>query len=207
MGASERLGWVAFCRSAAKQQRHQVGRCRRARSPHGVVGAAIALVAVILPGVLLVYVTLPYCDAFRARPLAQAAMRGTNAALIGILGLALYNPVWTCAIVNPRDFAVAALAFVLLTVAKVPPWIAVVLTALGGVVLVLLRPGSLPSWLSPPCSIPAPCPPLGTYSMHVARTIISTATGRVPFMCRSVIGRRPPSMRARIWLRTSTGAA
>lgn len=107
-------------------------------APHGVVGAAIALVAIFLPGVLLVYGTLPYWDAFRTRPLAQAAMRGTNAAVVGILGSALYDPVWTSAIGNPRDFAVASLAFVLLTVGRVAPWIVVVLTALGGVALAML---------------------------------------------------------------------
>lgn len=105
--------------------------------PHGVAGAAIALIALALPGLLLVYGTLPYWDAFRSRPLAQAAMRGTNAAVVGILGSALYNPVWTSAIANPRDFAVAVLAFVLLTVGRVPPWIVVALTALSGVALAL----------------------------------------------------------------------
>lgn len=107
-------------------------------APHGVIGSAIALVAIFLPGVLLVYGMLPYWDAFRTRPLAQAAMRGTNAAVVGILGSALYNPVWTSAVGNPRDFAVAVLAFVLLTVGRVPPWVVVALTALGGVVLALL---------------------------------------------------------------------
>jgi chromate transporter len=107
-------------------------------APHGVIGSAIALVAIFLPGVLLVYGMLPYWDSFRTRPLAQAAMRGTNAAVVGILGSALYNPVWTSAVGNPRDFAVAVLAFVLLTVGQVPPWIVVALTALGGVVLALI---------------------------------------------------------------------
>ena len=107
-------------------------------APHGLIGSALALVAIFLPGVLLVYGMLPYWDAFRTRPLAQAAMRGTNAAVVGILGSALYNPVWTSAVGNPRDFAVAVLAFVLLTVGQVPPWIVVALTALGGVVLALI---------------------------------------------------------------------
>ncbi|MHB2205728.1 chromate efflux transporter [Methylobacterium sp. CM6257] len=107
-------------------------------APHGLAGSAIALVAIFLPGVLLVYGMLPYWDAFRTRPLAQAAMRGTNAAVVGILGSALYNPVWASAVGNPRDFAVAVLAFVLLTVGRVPPWIVVALTAVGGVVLALL---------------------------------------------------------------------
>ncbi|WP_457107332.1 chromate efflux transporter [Methylobacterium sp. P5_C11] len=107
-------------------------------APHGAVGSAIALVAIFLPGLLLVYGMLPYWDAFRTRPMAQAAMRGTNAAVVGILGSALYEPVWTSAVGNPRDVAVAVLAFVLLTVGRVPPWIVVALTALGGVALALL---------------------------------------------------------------------
>lgn len=107
-------------------------------APHGVVGAAIALVAIFLPGLLLVYGMLPYWDALRTRPLAQAAMRGTNAAVVGILGSALYDPVWTSAVGNARDYAVAVLAFGLLTVGRTPPWMVVALTALGGVALALL---------------------------------------------------------------------
>ena len=104
-------------------------------APNGVAGAAIALAAVFLPGILLVYGTLPFWDAFRARPLAQAAMRGTNAAVVGILGAALYDPVWTSAILDRRDFALALIGFVLLTVWKAPPWGVVVLMAAGGVLL------------------------------------------------------------------------
>jgi chromate transporter len=107
-------------------------------APHGVVGAAIALVAIFLPGLLLVYGMLPYWDALRTRPLAQAAMRGTNAAVVGILGSALYDPVWTSAVGTARDYAVAVLAFGLLTVGRTPPWMVVALTALGGVALALL---------------------------------------------------------------------
>ncbi len=103
--------------------------------PHGLLGAAIGLVAIFLPGMLILYGTLPFWDALRARPLAQAAMRGTNAAVVGILGAALYDPVWTTAILHPRDFALALTAFVLLTVWKAPPWIVVAITAAGGVVL------------------------------------------------------------------------
>ncbi|MCJ2072898.1 chromate efflux transporter [Methylobacterium sp. J-030] len=106
--------------------------------PHGIAGAAIALVAIFLPGLLLVYGMLPYWDAVRTRPLAQAALRGTNAAVVGLLGAALYDPVWTGAVGNPRDLAVAVLAFVLLTVGRVPPWCVVALTALGGVALALV---------------------------------------------------------------------
>jgi chromate transporter len=60
-------------------------------------------------------------------------MRGANAAVVGILGAALYSPVWTSAIVNPYDFALALTGFILLVVWKAPPWIVVVLVAAGGI--------------------------------------------------------------------------
>jgi len=103
--------------------------------PDGVVGAAICLIAVFVPGLLLVVGTLPFWDAVRTRPGAQAALRGTNAAVVGLLGAALYHPVWTSAILSPRDFALALLGFVLLTVWQAPPWLVVALTAAGGVAL------------------------------------------------------------------------
>ena len=106
--------------------------------PNGLKGATIALVAIFLPGFLLLVGALPFWDAFRSRPIAQAAMRGANAAVVGILGAALYNPVWTSAILTPFDFALGLAGFILLTVWKVPPWIIVVLMALGGVALGLL---------------------------------------------------------------------
>jgi chromate transporter len=64
---------------------------------NAITGAVIALVALMLPGLLIVYGMIPFWDALRRRPAAQAAMRGTNAAVVGILGAALYNPVWTSA--------------------------------------------------------------------------------------------------------------
>jgi chromate transporter len=101
-------------------------------APSGLTGAVIALVALMLPGLLIVYGMLPFWDALRTRPAAQAAMRGTNAAVVGILGAALYNPVWTTAILTPRDFAVALGGFLLLTVWRMPPWIVVLLLAVAG---------------------------------------------------------------------------
>jgi len=94
-------------------------------SPNGIVGAVVALVAIFSPGLLLVAGVLPFWDAFRRRPSAQAAMRGTNSAVVGILGAALYNPVWTSAVSGPRDFAIAAVGFVLLVVWRLPPLFAV----------------------------------------------------------------------------------
>ncbi|MBB6485926.1 chromate efflux transporter [Rhizobium lusitanum] len=100
--------------------------------PNGFAGASIALVAIFLPGILLVYGMLPYWDALRLRPTAQAAMRGTNAAVVGILGAALYNPVWTSAVLSSKDFALALAGFLLLTVWKTPPWTVVFLLAASG---------------------------------------------------------------------------
>jgi chromate transporter len=105
------------------------------QAPNGVVGAAIALIAIFLPGLLLLIGVLPFWDELRSRPLAQAAMRGTNAAVVGILAAALYDPVWRSAILTPYDFALALSAFILLTVWKTLPWIVVVLTGMGGVAL------------------------------------------------------------------------
>jgi len=102
-------------------------------APNGLAGAVIALVALALPGLLLVYGALPFWDAMRTQPAAQAAMRGTNAAVVGILGAALYNPVWSSAVLMPRDFALALAGFLLLTLWKSPPWIVVVLLAVAGV--------------------------------------------------------------------------
>jgi chromate transporter len=106
--------------------------------PNGLAGAAIALVAVFLPGLLLVYGTLPFWDALRRRAAAQAAMRGANAAVVGILDVALYSPVWTSAVLTPRDFALALAGFLLLAVWKTPPWIVVLSLAVAGTVLALM---------------------------------------------------------------------
>lgn len=75
---------------------------------------------------------LPFWDALRLRPSVQAAMRGTNAAVVGILGAAFYNPVWTSAVLSPQDFALALAGFLLLTVWKAPSWVIVILLAIAG---------------------------------------------------------------------------
>lgn len=99
--------------------------------PNGWAGAAIALVAVFLPGLLLMMGALPYWDTLRRFKSARAAMAGINAAVVGILGAALYDPVWTSAILNLKDFALAVIAFVLLMAWKAPAWTVVAATALG----------------------------------------------------------------------------
>lgn len=98
-------------------------------TPNGLLGAAISLIAIFLPGLLLLLGTLPFWGSLNRLPLAQAAMRGANAAVVGILGAALYNPVWTGAVLTATDFAVAVAGFLMLTVWKTPPWIVVLLMA------------------------------------------------------------------------------
>jgi chromate transporter len=106
--------------------------------PNGVIGAGLALLAIFLPGFLLLVGVLPFWDRFRTMAKAQSLMRGANAAVVGILGAALYSPVFTTAIGNPRDFTLALAGFVALTVWKAAPWIVVGLSALGGTALALI---------------------------------------------------------------------
>jgi chromate transporter len=109
------------------------------KPPNGLAGAVLALAALMLPGLLLVAGALPYWDAFRRRARAQAAMRGTNAAVVGILAAALYDPVWIGAVHDRWDFALAAAGFVLLTVGRAPPLAVVLATALAALALAALR--------------------------------------------------------------------
>jgi chromate transporter len=99
---------------------------------HGIPGAAIALVAIFLPSFLLVVGVMPFWDGLRVIPGMQAVLRGINAAVVGILLAALYDPIWTSAIFKPEDAALALVAFGLLVVWKVPPIGVVVVSALGG---------------------------------------------------------------------------
>lgn len=99
--------------------------------PNGLAGAAIALLAVFLPGLLFIAGALPFWETLKGFPSARAAMAGVNAAVVGVLAAALYDPVWTSAILHLKDFALAVIAFVLLMAWKAPPWLVVVVTALG----------------------------------------------------------------------------
>ncbi len=100
--------------------------------PNGIAGAALCLVAVFVPSFLLVIGGLPFWEQLRHRPSAQSAMRGVNAAVVGLLLAALYNPVWTTAITSAGDFALGIAAFLLLVMWKTPPWLVVVFCAIGG---------------------------------------------------------------------------
>ncbi len=102
------------------------------------VGGLIALAAVFLPSFLLVLGLLPLWDRVRTIGSVRRALMGVNAAVVGILLAALYDPVFSGAISSAPEFALAAAAFALLSFWKVPPWLVVVLTAAGGILLQLL---------------------------------------------------------------------
>ncbi len=99
---------------------------------NGWLGALVALAAIFLPSFLLLAGSLPFWQAIRQHVRFQAALAGINAAVVGILLAALYDPVWINAIHTPLDFSLAAAAFVLLVLWKLPPWIVVLGCALGG---------------------------------------------------------------------------
>lgn len=109
-----------------------------APAPAGLLTAAIALVAIFLPGMLILVGVLPFWNSFRRWPSAQALMRGANAAVVGILAAALYDPVFVTAITGPASFALALVCFVLLIAWRTPPWAVVIVGALGGVLIALL---------------------------------------------------------------------
>ena len=106
--------------------------------PSGWVGALIALVGIFLPSFLLIVGTLPFWQAVRRRAGAQAALRGVNAAVVGLLLGALYNPVWTSGVTGAAEFTLACTAFLLLFMWTVPPWLVVVFCAIGGEVIARL---------------------------------------------------------------------
>ena len=106
--------------------------------PNGLLGGVICLISIFLPGLLLLIGMLPFWDDFRRLASAKSLMRGVNAAVVGLLGSALYSPLWTSSINNANDFALALLGFVLLTVWKVSPFIIVIISTSGAVLLSLV---------------------------------------------------------------------
>src|SRR3954447_20992407 len=96
-------------------------------APNGWVGGLICVSAIYLPSFLLLVGVLPFWDALRRRTAIRSALAGVNAAVVGLLLAALYTPVWTSAIFAPADFAIGIVAFLLLTLWAVPPWLVVIL--------------------------------------------------------------------------------
>jgi len=103
--------------------------------PGGILGAIIALAGMFLPGILLLVAVLPFWNTLRSRPRAQALMRGSNAAVVGILAAALYDPVFITGITDPAAFALALVCFALLIAWRTPTWVVVLVGAAGGILL------------------------------------------------------------------------
>ncbi|MDN4525886.1 chromate transporter [Fictibacillus fluitans] len=99
----------------------------------GWTGGLLAAFAIFLPAFLLVFGTLPFWNLVRRHPKIKGALTGVNAAVVGILISAFYDPVWTSSILKPADFVVAALLFSLLMYWKLSPWIVVVIGGVGGI--------------------------------------------------------------------------
>jgi chromate transporter len=107
--------------------------------PNGWAGAGLALVAIFLPSFLLVTGCLPLWGTLRHRPSFQAALRGINAAVVGLVLAALYHPVWTSAIESVVDLGLAVVALGLLALWKLPPWLVVLVTAIVGAAVAAAR--------------------------------------------------------------------
>ena len=101
-------------------------------------GALIALIAIFLPGFLLLIGVLPFWNTFRRYTSAQAVMNGASTAVVGILASALYAPVFTTAITGPSPFALAVVCFVLLVAWHLPPWIVVIVGGAGGILITII---------------------------------------------------------------------
>jgi chromate transporter len=107
-------------------------------APNGWIGGLICLLAIYLPSFLLLLGVLPFWDSLRRQMAVQAALRGVNAAVVGLLLAALYTPIWTSAVNTPRDFGIGLVAFLLLVFWKLPPWLVVLMGALGTEVVTML---------------------------------------------------------------------
>lgn len=105
---------------------------------NGWQGGLLATVAIFLPAFLLIYGTLPFWSLLRRNPKIKGALMGVNAAVIGILISAFYHPIWTTSILAPIDFAFAAILFSMLVYWKLPPWIIVLVGAIGGSLISLI---------------------------------------------------------------------
>ena len=101
----------------------------------GWQGGLIATIAVFLPAFLLILGALPFWDSLRNNPKIKGAIMGVNAAVVGILISAFYNPIWTSSILEPIDFAFAAILFSMLVFWKLPPWVIVLTGAFGGLLI------------------------------------------------------------------------
>jgi len=100
--------------------------------PNAWIGGVGCLVAIFLPAWLLVGGALPFWHLLRTKAWTQAALRGANAAVVGVLLAALYNPVWKEGVTSPSDVAVALGAFAMLETWRLPAWLVVLAAAATG---------------------------------------------------------------------------
>jgi chromate transporter len=100
----------------------------------GIGGGLVALIAIYLPTVLLLFGTLPHWDKLRTAPRARSIFAGANAAVVGLLGAALYSPIWTSAVTGPDRLAIAIGAYAALEFLRTPPWIVVAACAAIGAI-------------------------------------------------------------------------
>lgn len=100
---------------------------------NGWYGGLIAIIAIFLPAFLLVFGTLPFWDTLRKNGKVKAAFMGVNAAIVGILIAAFYDPIFTSAIFLPIDFVLAIILFSMLSYWKLPPWVVVMVGLIGGI--------------------------------------------------------------------------
>ncbi|MTD30550.1 chromate efflux transporter [Planomicrobium sp. YIM 101495] len=98
----------------------------------GWQGGLFATASIFLPAMLLILGALPFWNALRMNRKVKGAIMGINAAVLGILISAFYTPIWTSSIIEVHDFALAAVLFSLLVYWKLPPWMIVVIGAVGG---------------------------------------------------------------------------
>lgn len=100
--------------------------------PYSWLGGIICLLAIFAPSFLLVVGAMPFWEQLRRNTRTRAALTGINAAVVGLLLAALYQPVWTSAIHEPRDFGMGLIALVALMFWKVPPWLVVISCGAAG---------------------------------------------------------------------------
>jgi len=117
-GAAQALPGPVFTFAAFLGERLHYG-------PGGISGAIVGLLAIFLPGFLIVAGVLPYWQTLSAKGTTARSLAGVNAAVVGLLAAALYDPVWVGAVKGPSDFAIALIGFVVLVSWKWPAWAAV----------------------------------------------------------------------------------
>ena len=107
------------------------------QAPSGWLGGMICLIAIFAPSFLLVMGALPFWESLRQNLRTRAALSGINAAVVGLLLAALYQPVWTSAIIEAKDFGLALVALIALMFWKFPAWLVVIGCGAAGWLLTL----------------------------------------------------------------------